>query len=152
MYLCVFTPQAISRLLHVFLHVGLPLFCQIFWLRLVSSGGLLSERCVTSVQGISLSNQNYKSVLVKDMFVCYFMCKEDPVCQSINFYKDRNICELNNRTLSVRLSKTESDSNAFYMDNPFRGKLKQKFQQQKQFILFFPFMKDFYPSLCIGLY
>lgn len=136
MYLCVFTPQAISRLLHALLRVGLPLFCQIVLLRLVSSSGLLSERCVTSVQGISLSNQNYKSVLVKDMFVCYFMCKEDPVCQSINFYIDRNICELNNRTRSVRLSKTESDSNSLYLDNPFRGKLKQKFQQQKQFILF----------------
>jgi len=49
------------------------------------------------------------------------MCKEDPVCQSINFYKDRNICELNNRTRSVRLSKTESDSNAVYLDNPFRA-------------------------------
>ena len=124
MHFCVFTLQVISRLLHVGLHLGLHLFCQILWLRLVFSSGLLGERCVTSIQGIALSKQNYKSVLVKDMFVCYYLCKEDAVCQSVNFNKNRNLCELNNRTRSVRLSNVVPDSNAFYLDNPFRGKLR----------------------------
>lgn len=168
MYLRVFTLQAISRLLHAHLHVGLHLFCQILWLRLVFSSGLLGERCVTSKQGIALLKQTYKSLPVKDMFVCYYLCKEDAVCQSINFYKNRNLCELNNRTRSVRLSNVVPDSNAFYLDNPFRGKLKWKFQSAKVFKLvvpnrdststFFPecfiffFRKYFYPSSCIGLY
>jgi len=124
MYLRVFTLQAISKLLHAHFHVGLHLFCQILRLRLVSSSGLLGEGCVTSIQGIALWKQNYKSVLVKDMFVCYYLCKEDDVCQSINFYRDGNLCELNNRTRSVRLSNVVPDSNVFYLDNPFRGKLK----------------------------
>lgn len=127
MYLYVFTLQAISRLFHAHLCVGLYIFCQILWLRFVFSS-LLGERCVTSIQGINLSKQNYKSVFVKDMFVCYYLCKEDTVCQSINFYKDRKLCELNNRTRSVRLSNVVPDSNAVYLDNPFRGKLKEKFQ------------------------
>lgn len=115
--------MAISRLLHAHLHVGLHLFCQILWLRLVFSSGLLGERCVTSKQGIALLKQTYKSVPVKDMFVCYYLCKENAVCQSINFYKNRNLCELNNRTRSVRLSNVVPDSNAFYLDNPFRAYL-----------------------------
>lgn len=128
MYLCVFTLQAISRLFHTHLHAGLYILCQILWLRLVFSNGFLGEKCVTSIQGIFLSKQNYKSVFVKDMFVCYYLCKDDTVCQSINFYKDRKLCELNNRTRSVRLSNVVPDSNAVYLDNPFRGKLKDKFQ------------------------
>lgn len=124
MYLYVFILQAISRLLHAHLPVGLHMVCQILWFRLVFSSGLLGDRCVTSIQGIALSKQNYKSALVKDMFVCYYLCKEDVLCQSIIFYKDRNLCELNNRTLSVRPFNVVPDSNAFYLDNPFRGKLK----------------------------
>ena len=124
MYFCVFTLQAILRLLHVHPYIGLHLFCQILWLRLVFSSGLLGDRCVTSIQGIALSKQNYKSALVKDMFVCYYLCKEDALCQSINFDKDRHLCELNNRTLSVRPFNVVPDSNTFYLDNPFRGKLK----------------------------
>ena len=124
MYFCVFTPQAIAGLLHAHFLVGLHLFCQILWLRLVCSSGLLGDKCVTSIQGIALSKQSYKSTLVKDMFACYYLCKEDTVCQSINFDKDRNLCELSNRTLSVRPFNMVSDSNALYLDNPFRGKLK----------------------------
>lgn len=112
--------MAISRLLHAHLPLGLHMVCQILWFRLVFSSGLLGDRCVTSIQGIALSKQNYKSALVKDMFVCYYLCKEDVLCQSIIFYKDRNLCELNNRTLSVRPFNVVPDSNAFYLDNPFR--------------------------------
>ena len=124
MYFCVFTLQAISGILHAHFRVGLRLFCHILWLQLVLSSSLLGDRCITSIQGIVLCKQNYKSALVKDMFVCYYLCKEDAVCQSINFDKDRNLCELNNRTLSVRPFNMIPDSNAFYLDNPFRGKLK----------------------------
>ena len=168
MYLRVFTLQAISSLLHAHLYVGLHLFCQILWLQLVCSNGLLGERCVTSIQGITLSKQNYKSVLVKDMFVCYYVCKEDDLCQSINFYKDRNLCELNNRTRSVRLSNVVPDSNALYLENPFRGRLIWKFQSAKvfkrvllyrdststffsEYSIFF-IRKYFFPSSRIGLY
>lgn len=156
-YFCVFTLQAMSRLLHAHHHVGLYLFCQILWLRLVSSSGLLGDRCVTSIQGIALSKHNYKSALVKDMFVCYYLCKEDALCQSIIFYKDRNLCELNNRTLSVRPSNVVPDSNAFYLDNPFRGKLKLKFRATKVFKIVLPYRDSFdvFPRIFqyfIGLY
>ncbi|KAL9961964.1 hypothetical protein ACROYT_G031012 [Oculina patagonica] len=97
------------------------MLCQILWFPFVFSSGLLGERCVTSVQGVSLFKQNYKSVLVQDMFVCYYLCKDDAICQSLNFYRDRNLCELNNRTRSVRPFNVVSDSNAIYLDNPFRA-------------------------------
>ncbi|XP_078383779.1 uncharacterized protein LOC144666252 [Oculina patagonica] len=111
--------MAISRLFHA--HSGLYMLCQILWFPFVFSSGLLGERCVTSVQGVSLFKQNYKSVLVQDMFVCYYLCKDDAICQSLNFYRDRNLCELNNRTRSVRPFNVVSDSNAIYLDNPFRA-------------------------------
>ena len=116
-----FYPQAISGLFHAHSKTWI-LCCHIVWLPFAISNGLLGERCVTSIQGVSLLKQNYKSVPVQNMFACYYLCKDDVICQSLNFYKDRNVCELNNRTRSVRLFNFVSDSSAIYLENPFRGK------------------------------
>ena len=116
-----FCPQAIPGLFHA--RSGLYVLSQILWFPFVFSNGLLGERCVTSVQGVSLLKHNYKSVLVKDMFVCYYLCKGDPICQSLNFYRHGKLYELNNRTSSARPFNVVSDSNAIHLENPFRGKL-----------------------------
>ena len=120
----IFTPQAISKFSHA--RSGLDILFLLLWLPFVFSNGLLGERCVTSVQGVSLLKQNYKSVVVRDMFVCYYMCKGEAICQSLNFYRDRNLCELNNRTRSVRPFNVVADSSAFYLENPFRGEVKRQ--------------------------
>lgn len=94
------------------------------WLSFTGSHALVSlgNKCVTSVQGVSLLRHSYKSFAVHDMFICYNKCKGDKLCQSLNFHRDRHLCELNNRTQSV---SSEVDlvpnRNAFYLENPHRS-------------------------------
>ena len=57
------------------------------------------------------------------MFACYYQCKEDKLCQSLNFYEKSNLCELNNRTRAVGSVNFVSKADTIYLDNPFRGKL-----------------------------
>lgn len=97
----------------------------IFWLPFVYTYGLRGEKCVTSFQGAFLHRHSYKSAAVSDMFTCYYMCKDDQLCQSLNFYRERSLCELNNRTRSATLPLNFIlKRNAFYLDNPYRGELK----------------------------
>jgi len=101
---------------------ALKIFCHIFWLPLLYSQGLRSEKCVASIQGVSLLKHSYNSSVVKNMFVCYYKCKDDNLCQSLNFYRDKNLCELNNRTHTVSLPLNfVPNSNAFYLENPYRA-------------------------------
>ncbi|XP_074606670.1 uncharacterized protein LOC141859710 [Acropora palmata] len=83
---------------------------------------LKSDNCVKSIEGVSLLKHSYKSFLEQDLFKCYQQCKVDNFCQSINFYKDRNFCQLNNRTQSERFQRAlVPNLNAYYMDNPRRA-------------------------------
>lgn len=88
---------------------------------------LESDKCVRSIEGVSLRKHSYKSFLEQDLFKCYQKCKADNLCQSINFYKDLNFCQLNNRTQSESFQRALVPSlHAFYMDNPYRGKCHLK--------------------------
>lgn len=103
------------------------IFSHILWLRIAYSHGLVlvGDKCVTSVPGVSLLKHSYKSIVVQDMFVCYHQCKQDKLCQSLNFHRDRNVCELNNRTISVSLQLDFApNSDAFYLENPHRGEFQ----------------------------
>ena len=53
---------------------------------------LKSDNCARSIEGVSLMKHSYKSFFEQDLFKCYQKCKVDNLCQSINFYKDRNFC------------------------------------------------------------
>ena len=75
---------------------------------------LKSDNCARSIEGLSLMKHSYKSFFEQDLFKCYQKCKVDNLCQSINFYKDRNFCQLNNRTQSALVPNL----NVCYMDNP----------------------------------
>ena len=112
--------QAISRLFSIMFKIC----SHILWLPIAYSNGLVvvGDKCVTSVPGVSLLKHGYKSSVVQDMFVCYNQCKHDKLCQSLNFHRDRNVCELNNRTRSVS-SQVDFFPNpdAFYLENPHRG-------------------------------
>lgn len=88
---------------------------------------LESDTSARSIEGLSLMKHSYKSFLEQDLFKCYQQCKVDNFCQSINFYKDRNFCQLNNRTQSERFQRAlVPNLNAYYMDNPRRGKCHLK--------------------------
>ena len=109
--------QVTSELLHAMLQI----FCHILWFPYCSHG-LLGDKCVKSIQGVALLKHRYTSLVVQNMFVCYYRCKDDRLCQSLNFYADIKLCELNNRTHTMSLPlHFVPNSNAFYLENPFRG-------------------------------
>lgn len=89
----------------------------------VSSNRLLNTNCVASVKGTALAKHSYISLVTDNMLACYYRCKGDNLCQSINFYEKSNICELNNRTRAVGHLNFLPNAGAVYLDNPFRGKL-----------------------------
>ena len=78
--------------------------------------------CTSSVEGVALTNHAYKAFVSRDMQVCYQRCVSEELCQSINFAKDRNICELNNRTLATNPLSFRNEQGVYYFENPFRGK------------------------------
>lgn len=121
MLLC-FYPQTFSKF-HRAHFIKLVYFYSILWLPIVFSNSLLGDKCVTSIQRFSLLKQAFKAVKTQDMFSCYYLCKGDDICQSINFNKDNNLCELNNRTRLVRPYHFVPNSNIIYLENPFRGNL-----------------------------
>ena len=57
-----------------------------------------------------------------NILACYYRCKEDKLCQSLNFYEKKNLCELNNRTRAAGSVNFLSYADSVYLDNPFRGK------------------------------
>lgn len=87
-----------------------------------SNNSLLNGNCVTSIKGAALVKHSYTSFVIQNMFACYYRCKEDRLCQSLNFYEKKNLCELNNRTRAVGPVNFISNTGAVYLDNPFRGK------------------------------
>lgn len=100
----------------------------------VTSNTLLNDKCITSIKGAAFVKHNYMSFAIQNMFACYYRCKEDIRCQSLNFYEKTHLCELNNRTRILRHLNFLSQEGAFYLDNPFRGKWS---------ILRFPFFLHF---------
>ena len=83
---------------------------------------LADGTCTTSIQGAALRQHSYKSLITMDILACYYSCKDDEPCQSINFYKTSRLCELNNRISAVSPGDFVLDTDAYYFDNPFRGK------------------------------
>ena len=84
---------------------------------------LSADRCVTSIEGVSLLKHSYEQSVVHDMLECYNKCKADTLCQSLNFHRYQHVCELNNRTMSLNFQRDLVPySNSFYLDNPHRGK------------------------------
>lgn len=83
---------------------------------------LSADRCVTSIEGVSLLKHSYEQSVVHDMLECYNKCKADTLCQSLNFHRYQHVCELNNRTMSLNFQRDLVPySNSFYLDNPHRA-------------------------------
>ena len=86
-------------------------------------GLLNNSKCVSSINGAALVKHSYKSFAIQDVFSCYYKCKHHKLCQSLNFYTAKNLCELNNRTRFVGYGNFILNAGAIYLDNPFRGEL-----------------------------
>jgi len=97
-------------------------------IKTVSGNSLHSGNCVSSIKGSALVKHCYTSLLMHNMLACYYRCKEDKLCQSLNFYEKKNLCELNNRTRAVGSLNFLSHADSVYLDNPFRATLGSFFE------------------------
>lgn len=103
-------------------HTGILFLIMLHRIATVSGNSLHSGNCVSSIKGSALVKHCYTSLLMHNMLACYYRCKEDKLCQSLNFYEKKNLCELNNRTRAVGSLNFLSHADSVYLDNPFRGK------------------------------
>ena len=81
------------------------------------------SKCTSSIGGLVLTRHAYRSFASSDMMACYQNCRNEELCQSINFHRDSRICELNNRTDVVSPVNFVKKEDAFYFVNPFRGEV-----------------------------
>lgn len=104
-------------------HAGIMIIFLIILLsiRTVSGNSLLRGNCVSSIKGSVLVKHCYTSLMTHNILECYYQCKEDKLCQSLNFYEKKNLCELNNRTRAVGSPNFLSYADSIYLDNSFRG-------------------------------
>ncbi|XP_032218989.1 uromodulin [Nematostella vectensis] len=79
-----------------------------------------AHACETSSQGIALTGHAYKIMRTRDLFACYYKCTAEDKCQSLNYYDDSKLCELNNRTSAGKEIKLRAQRSAFHMASPNR--------------------------------
>lgn len=77
--------------------------------------GELCERGEFLVFGRVLKNYIFKLIVVRSVFDCYFLCKNDKKCNSYNFMIIGNICELSNSIKEVWFYDFLYDEVGFYM-------------------------------------
>jgi len=104
-------------------HTGIFSLIILHSIKTVSGNSLLSGNCVSSIKGSALVKHCYTSLMTHNILACYYRCKKDKLCQSLNFYEKKNLCELNNRTRAVGSLNFLSYADSVYLDNPFRATL-----------------------------
>lgn len=78
--------------------------------------------CRTSVKGMQLANRVMSALNhIGDSNICYRTCATISGCQSINYYKDKSLCELNSRTIenSPHMTVFKGDSVYFKIQGIF---------------------------------
>ena len=81
-----------------------------------------ASKCLVSVEGIALIDQVMDSFSIAQVDICYERCTATLGCESINFYVENRLCELNNRTVENAPNKKVIDEKAVYFSNPNPGK------------------------------
>ena len=78
------------------------------------SGG---EQCreERSINGMALQGFVFKKILVREFHECDISCEKETTCQSFNYVKGENSCELNNRTKEARPERFRSDPARSYI-------------------------------------
>ena len=72
-------------------------------------------RIEINIRGMTLKGFVFKRMAVAAPHICDFLCEREITCQSYNFNRKEQICELNNRTKDARPENFRSDPAWFYI-------------------------------------
>ena len=72
-------------------------------------------RIEINIRGMILKGFVFKRMTVAAPHFCDFLCEREIICQSYNFNRKEQICELNNRTKDARPENFLSDPEWFYI-------------------------------------
>ena len=75
------------------------------------------DRCRTEVNipGMALIGFVFKKISVTAPHECDIKCERETICQSYNYVREENLCELNNRTKEARPENFRLDTARFYI-------------------------------------
>ena len=72
-------------------------------------------RIEINIRGMTLKGFVFKRMTVAAPHICDFLCEREITCQSYNFNRKEQICELNNRTKDARPENFRLDPAWFYI-------------------------------------
>ena len=72
-------------------------------------------RIEINIHGMALKGFIFKRMTVEAPHICDILCEREIICQSYNFNRKEQICELNNRTKDARPENFRSDPAWFYI-------------------------------------
>ena len=72
-------------------------------------------RIEINIRGMALKGFVFKRMTVAAPHICDILCEREITCQSYNFNRKEQICELNNRTKDARPENFRSDPAWFYI-------------------------------------
>ena len=72
-------------------------------------------RIEINIRGMALKGFAFKRMAVAAPHICDILCEREITCQSYNFNRKEQICELNNRTKDARPENFRSDPAWFYI-------------------------------------
>ena len=72
-------------------------------------------RIEINIRGMALKGFAFKRMAVAAPHICDILCEREIICQSYNFNRKEQICELNNRTKDARPENFRSDPAWFYI-------------------------------------
>ena len=72
-------------------------------------------RIEMNIRGMALKGFAFKRMAVAAPHICDILCEREIICQSYNFNRKEQICELNNRTKDARPENFRSDPAWFYI-------------------------------------
>ena len=90
----------------------------------VSSSSFVFVNCISAndqcrveinIQGMRLQNFVSKRMSISTSHICDIRCGEEITCQSYNYNRKKEICELNNRTKEARPESFRSAPGWFYI-------------------------------------
>ena len=72
-------------------------------------------RIEINIRGMALKGLAFERMAVAAPHICDILCEREIICQSYNFNRKEQICELNNRTKDARPENFRSDPAWFYI-------------------------------------
>ena len=84
---------------------------------------LTHSTCHNSISDVILKDHVIFSLSTDYLIDCWGVCEDDGRCQSLNFFIELHLCEINNRTIENRPEHAVIVPDTIYYSNPYyRGK------------------------------